>query len=48
MNEKIEQLYNCLDIALFQTKEHQEKLCMNGALAALAPLLTSTVYKVRY
>lgn len=29
------------------TAEHQEKLCMNGALAALAPLLTSTVYKVQ-
>ncbi|CAG2231934.1 ARMC8 [Mytilus edulis] len=29
------------------TKEHQEKLCMNGALATLAPLLTSTIYKVQ-
>lgn len=29
------------------TTEHQEKLCMNGALATLAPLLTSTVYKVQ-
>jgi len=33
-------------IAVLQTVEHQNALCRNGAIAALAPLLTSTVYKV--